>query len=68
MINFVNNSQLVNNLEPQHFYSAISAFSRVNVDLNIGYQSASEGIFIDTTKIRKLYIDEAEVESFIADN
>jgi hypothetical protein len=65
---FVNNSQLINNLEPQHFYSAISAFSRVNVDLNIGYQSASEGIFIDTTKIRKLYIDEAEVESFIADN
>lgn len=65
---FINNSQLVNNLEPQHFYSAISAFSRVNVDLNIGYQSASEGIFIDTTKIRKLYIDEAEVESFIADN
>ena len=64
---FLEDSSLVNNLEPRHFYSALSAFSKINLDLNIGYQSASAGIYIDTTKVRKLYIDEAEIESFIAD-
>ena len=64
---FVEDSTLINNLEPRHFYSALSAFSKINLDLNIGYQSAKAGIYIDTLKVRKLYIDEAEVESFIAD-
>jgi hypothetical protein len=38
------------------------------MSINIGYQSASEGIYIDTSKVRKLYIDEKEVESFLANN
>jgi hypothetical protein len=63
---FKNNSSLINNLETQHFYDALSAFSKINLELNIGYQSASEGIYIDTSKVRKLYIDEKEIESFIA--
>ena len=63
---FKNNTTLINNLEPQHFYDALSAFSKINININIGYQSASEGIYIDTSKVRKLYIDEKEIESFIA--
>jgi hypothetical protein len=65
---FKNNSSLINNLEIQHFYDALSAFSKINMSINIGYQSASEGIYIDTSKVRKLYIDEKEVESFLANN
>jgi hypothetical protein len=63
---FKNDTTLRNNLEPQHFYNALSAFSKIIMTINIGYQSASEGIYIDTSKVRKLYIDEVEVESFIA--
>jgi hypothetical protein len=62
---FKNNTALKNNLETQHFYTALSAFSKINMDINIGYQSASEGIYIDTSKVRNLYIDEKEVESFV---
>lgn len=63
----VEDTSLVNNLEPRHFYEALSAFSKINLMIDIGYQSANTGIYIDTTKVRKLYIDETEVESFIAD-
>ena len=65
---FKNNTALINNLEPQHFYDALSAFSKIIMNINIGYQSATEGIYIDTSKIRKLYIDEKEVEYFVAND
>lgn len=65
---FKNNSSLKSNLEPWHFYSALSAFSKINIELNLGYQSASTGIYIDTSKVRTLYIGETECESFIANN